>query len=455
MERSSALFERAKGCLVGGVNSPVRAFKHVGGTPPFIKRAKGAYVWDEDGNKYIDYVGSWGPMVLGHGDEKVIKAIKGIVEDGLSFGAPCELEITLAELVKEAFPSIELVRFTNSGTEAVMGAIRAARGFTGRDNIIKFDGCYHGGADYLLVKAGSGALTCGAPDSAGVPADFARHTLVARYNDIGSVEKIFKRRAPSPQSSPSPVRQRISGGRGEGEGGGDIAAVIVEPVAGNMGCVPPAPGFLEGLRGLCDEHGALLIFDEVMTGFRERFGGVQGFCNIKSDLTCLGKVIGGGLPVGAYGGRRDIMGTVAPMGPVYQAGTFSGNPVTMFAGIETLKRLKHLERTGGYKKLAELTTRLVRGLSDAMSKKDIPHLTTQFGSMWTLFFSSSDVISLDDAMMCDRERFKRYFHAMLERGIYLAPSPYESGFVSFAHTKEDIEQTIKALDLVDLNTHER
>jgi glutamate-1-semialdehyde 2,1-aminomutase len=406
---STKLFDRAMISLVGGVNSPVRAFRHVGGVPLFIKKARGAYIWDEDGKKYIDYVGTWGPAILGHARAEVIEAVRAAAEDGTSFGAPCEKEVVLAEMVKEAFPSIELVRFVNSGTEAAMGAIRAARGFTGRDDIIKFDGCYHGHADHLLVKAGSGALTLGEPDSAGVPKDFARHTLVARYNDLDSVERLFSSNE------------------------GTIAAVIVEPVAGNMGCVPPAPGFLKGLRELCDKNGALLIFDEVMTGFRVAHGGAQRLHGVRPDLTCLGKVIGGGLPVGAYGGRREIMERVAPLGPVYQAGTLSGNPLAMAAGIKTLEILR---RPGTYDRLEMLSKRLEYGLAP------LGLCFNRAGSMWSIFFTKGPVKNVDDVMMCDKERFKKFFHALLSAGVYLAPSPFESGFVSLAHAEEDIDRTV-------------
>lgn len=416
-DRSKQLFERAVGSLVGGVNSPVRAFKYVGGTPPFIRRAAGAYLWDEDNNKYIDYVGSWGPLILGHAHPKVIRAIKDVAEDGTSFGAPTELEVRLAEMIRAAIPSMELVRFTNSGTEAVMGAIRAARGFAKRDKIIKFDGCYHGHADYLLVKAGSGALTSGTPDSAGVPQDYARHTLVADFNDLNSVERLFEIHSGAHSPPPSPLR-------GEGRERGGITAVIVEPVAGNMGCVPPQAGFLRGLRELCNEYGALLIFDEVMTGFRVAFGGAQSLFGVRPDLTCLGKIIGGGLPVGAYGGRRDVMECVAPLGPVYQAGTLSGNPVAMAAGIATLLELSI---PGAYQRLEDLTKSLVDGLDEVLNK--VPHQVTRVGSMWTVFL---------------KELFARYFHSMLGQGIYLPPSPYETAFVSLAHTEEDVMDTIEA-----------
>lgn len=419
MKRSAELFDQAKKILVGGVNSPVRAFGHVGGAPPFIKKARGAYLFDEDGNKYIDYVGTWGPAILGHAHPEVIEAIKEAVGHGMSFGAPTELEVRLASLVHEAFPSIELVRFTSSGTEAVMGAIRVARGFTGRDKIVKFEGCYHGHADYLLVKAGSGALTFGSPDSAGVPSDFARHTLIARYNDLESVERLFN----------SNKEQ--------------IAALIVEPVAGNMGCIPPIKGFLEGLKRLCDKNGALLIFDEVITGFRLSFGGAQEYYKVKPDLTTLGKIIGGGLPVGAYGGKRDVMERVAPLGAVYQAGTLSGNPIAMTSGIKTLEILK---RERPYSKLGSITKMLVDGLTKACRSKDVPYEITSVGSMWAIFFTGKNVKNLDDVMASDKEIFKRFFHGMLKRGVYLAPSPFESGFLSTAHTMEDIERTITAAE---------
>ncbi|PIR17044.1 MAG: glutamate-1-semialdehyde-2,1-aminomutase [Deltaproteobacteria bacterium CG11_big_fil_rev_8_21_14_0_20_49_13] len=416
--RSSSLFNEAKKSLVGGVNSPVRAFRHVGGVPPFIKRAKGAYVWDEDGNKYIDYVGTWGPAILGHAQKQVIRAIQRAAEYGTSFGAPCELEIELAEAVKRAFPSIDLVRFTSSGTEGMMGAVRVARGFTGCDKIIKFDGCYHGHADYLLVKAGSGALTGGAPDSKGVPADFARHTLIAKYNDLGSVEALV------------------------GSNKNQIACIVVEPVAGNMGCVPPAKGFLEGLRSICDKNRIILIFDEVMTGFRVAFGGAQELYNIKPDLTCLGKIIGGGLPVGAYGGKKDVMECVAPLGPVYQAGTLSGNPLAMAAGLKTLELLKDKKV---YDRLEKTTKQLTDGLDMVLSEKKVYHFITRVGSMWTLFFTEGIVENLDDVMKCNKELFIKYFHAMLESGVYLAPSPFEAAFVSAEHTERDVVNTIDAV----------
>lgn len=417
MTQSDILFNQAQKILVGGVNSPVRAFRRVGGTPPFIAKANGAYLWDADGKRYIDYVCSWGPAILGHAHPQVVAAVQEAATRGLSFGAPCELETQLAEKVRSLVPSMERVRFTSSGTEATMGAIRAARGFTKRDDIIKFDGCYHGHADFLLVKAGSGALTGGAPDSAGVPADFTKHTHVANYNDLVSVEAIFKA---NPKS---------------------VAAIIVEPVAGNMGCVPPVAGFLEGLRALCTKYGALLIFDEVMTGFRVALGGAQHLFNVKPDLTCLGKVIGGGMPVGAYGGRRDIMEVVAPLGPVYQAGTLSGNPLAMTAGLVTLSLL---EKSGVYDQLSITAQQLSTGLQEIAAKANVPVAAVAVGGMWGFFFHKGPVRNLDDVMHSDAEKFKKFFHAALDAGIYLAPSPYEAAFVSLAHTTNDIDATLLA-----------
>lgn len=403
---------------MGGVNSPVRAFRRVGGTPPFIARAQGAYLWDADGKRYIDYVCSWGPAILGHAHPQVVAAVQDAATRGLSFGAPCELETQLAEKVRTLMPSLERVRFTSSGTEATMGAIRAARGFTKRDDIIKFDGCYHGHADFLLVKAGSGALTGGAPDSAGVPADFTKHTHVARYNDLASVEEIFKA---NPKS---------------------VAAIIVEPVAGNMGCVPPVAGFLAGLRDLCNQYGALLIFDEVMTGFRVALGGAQQFFNVTPDLTCLGKVIGGGMPVGAYGGRRQIMEVVAPLGPVYQAGTLSGNPLAMTAGLATLELL---EVSGTYEKLGDMAQQVANGFQEIANAAKIPLTTVAVGGMWGFFFHHGPVRNLDEVMQSDAKHFTTFFHHMLDAGIYLAPSPYEAAFVSLAHSANDIAQTLAAV----------
>lgn len=414
--QSEKLFERAQEILVGGINSPVRAYQSVGGTPPFIVRGEGAYLWDVDGRQYIDYVGSWGPAILGHAHPTVVAAIQEVAPLGLSFGAPTSYEIQLAEMIRALMPSLERIRFTSSGTEACMGAIRLARGFTKRNDIIKFDGCYHGHADFLLVKAGSGALTGGAPNSAGVPADFTKHTHVARYNDLARVEEIFK-------SNPK-----------------SIAALIVEPVAGNMGCVPPINGFLAGLRDLCTKYGAVLIFDEVMTGLRVAPGGAQSLYSVKPDLTCLGKVVGGGLPVGAFGGRRDIMDLLAPLGPVYQAGTLSGNPLAMIAGIATLTEL---QKPKVYETLQHLTELLTDGLRDIAKTRKIPLTVTQVGSMWGLFFNAGPVNNLDEVMRSDTELFNRYFHTMLDAGIYLAPSPFEAGFVSLAHSDGDILQTLQ------------
>lgn len=415
--RSQELFTRAQDILVGGVNSPVRAFRRVGGTPPFISKAEGAYLTDVDGKTYIDYVLSWGPAILGHAHPIVVSAIQEVAARGLSFGAPTPYEIQLAQMVQKLMPSIEKIRFTSSGTEACMSAIRAARGFTKRDDIIKFDGCYHGHADFLLVKAGSGALTGGAPDSAGVPADFTKHTHVARYNDLASVEEIFKAHPKS------------------------IAALIVEPVAGNMGCVPPIKEFLAGLRSLCTTYGAVLIFDEVMTGFRVALGGAQSLYNITPDLTCLGKVIGGGLPVGAFGGRREIMDGIAPLGPVYQAGTLSGNPLAMIAGIATLTEL---QKPKVYDTLLQRTELLTAGFRNISDTYKVPLTVTQVGSMWGVFFNDGPVHNLDDVMQSDTEHFNRFFHAMLASGVYLAPSPFEAGFVSLAHNDGDILVTLQA-----------
>lgn len=415
---SSQLFERAKRVIPGGVNSPVRAFRSVGGDPVFITRGSGAYLYDTDGKEYIDYVGSWGPMILGHAHPEVINRVKAIVDDGLSFGAPTEIEITLAEKVCELMPNVEKIRMVNSGTEAAMSAIRLARGFTGRDRIIKFEGCYHGHADGLLVKAGSGALTLGVPTSPGVPADYARHTITLTYNDIAQVEGVFN------------------------DAGDEIAAVIVEPVAGNMNCVPPVPGFLEGLRLLTKKYQSLLIFDEVMTGFRVALGGAQSLYNIKPDLTVLGKVIGGGMPVGAFGGRSDIMDHIAPEGPVYQAGTLSGNPVAMCAGLTTLQLISH---PGFHEQLEGKADALLQGLKDAAMQHGIPFTTNQAGGMFGLFFSSEKKINyFSQVMDCNQEQFNTFFHEMLQQGIYLAPSAFEAGFISAAHDTEEIEKTIEA-----------
>lgn len=417
--RSEQAFEEAKKVLPGGVNSPVRAFKSVGGNPVFIDSAKGAYLWDIDGNRYIDYIGSWGPAILGHAHPQIIKRIHETAEKGTSFGAPTLMETEMAEWVIRLVPSIEKVRFVNSGTEAVMSAIRLARAYTGRAKIIKFEGCYHGHADYLLVKAGSGAATLGVPDSAGVPASTAAETLNARFNDLESVREILEA---YPQG---------------------IAGILIEPIAGNMGCIPPEPRFLEGLRKLADEHGTCLIFDEVMTGFRVALGGAQERYGVTPDITCLGKIIGGGLPVGAYGGKLEIMNQVAPDGPMYQAGTLSGNPLAMAAGLETLKLLC---QPGVYERLEETSALLGQGLSERCNRKGIPHFTTQVGPMMTLFFTDGPVKNYQDVCKFDRERFNRFFWAMLDQGIYLAPSQFEAGFLSLAHTEADIQQTLDAAE---------
>jgi glutamate-1-semialdehyde 2,1-aminomutase len=413
-----SLFSEACRYIPGGVNSPVRAFRGVGGEPVFIARAAGAYVESADGRRFVDYVGSWGPMILGHADPAVIAAVQEKAAHGLSFGAPTEIETELARRIVGLVPSIELVRMVSSGTEATMSAIRLARGFTGRDRIVKFEGCYHGHSDSLLVKAGSGALTLGVPTSPGVPADLARHTMTLPYNDPDAVAECFAAL------------------------GGEIACVIVEPVAGNMNCVPPVPGFLEGLRELCTRHGAVLIFDEVMTGFRVAAGGAQELYGITPDLTTLGKVIGGGMPVGAFGGRRDIMERLAPLGPVYQAGTLSGNPVAMAAGLATLDGLS---RPGFHQRLAATTRQLVEGLQGVADEAGVPFTTTHVGGMFGLFFTSArHVTRYEQVMACDVERFRRFFHAMLDAGIYLAPSAYEAGFVSAAHGEREIDATVAA-----------
>lgn len=418
MSRSEQLFARAKKVIPGGVNSPVRAFNGVGGDPIFFERAEGAFLFDADGKRYIDYVGSWGPMITGHANSEVITAVKSRLENGLSFGAPTELEIEMAEKVCELVPSIEMVRMVSSGTEATMSAIRLARGYTGRDKIVKFEGCYHGHADSLLVKAGSGALTMGEPDSPGVPAALAELTLTLTYNDIDSVKAAFA------------------------EVGSEIACIIVEPVAGNMNCIPPVSGFLEGLRSLCDEYGAVLIFDEVMTGFRVSAGGAQTHFNITPDLTTLGKVIGGGMPVGAFGGKQHIMEHIAPTGPVYQAGTLSGNPLAMAAGLTMLNTIS---QPGFYQALSKKTEHLLSGLQAAADNAGIPLCTNQAGAMFGFFFSDEkQVSSFQQVTRCNIERFKLFFHGMLAEGIYFAPSAYETGFVSSAHSEELIEQTIAA-----------
>jgi glutamate-1-semialdehyde 2,1-aminomutase len=414
---NQSLFERAQRVIPAGVNSPVRAFRSVGGTPPFFERAAGAHLWDADGKRYIDYVGSWGPMLAGHTHPQVVKAVQDAAARALSFGAPTEAEIELAEMLRRLVPSLELVRLVSSGTEATMSAIRLARGFTGRSGIVKFEGCYHGHADSLLVKAGSGALTFGNPSSAGVPAETAAHTAVLDYNDVPRLKEFFSKN------------------------GSSIAAVIVEPVAGNMNLVLPAPGFLEALREECTRHGAVLIFDEVMTGFRVARGGAQERFGIKPDLTTLGKVIGGGLPVGAFGGRREIMEKIAPLGPVYQAGTLSGNPVAVAAGLATLK----IVQEEGFQQKVESTTRaLVEGLAAEAKKAGVTFSAQSIGSMFGVYFRASPPKSFAEVMQCDKERFNRFFHAMLERGIYLAPSAYEAGFVSAAHGSAEIDETLSA-----------
>jgi len=415
--RSAELFARAKNLLPGGVDSPVRAFRAVGGTPRFIARGKGSTIWDVDGNRYVDYLGSWGPLIAGHGHPGVVAAIQDAATRGTSFGAPTEAEIELADLVQKAFPNIDLVRFVSSGTEATMSAVRLARAATGRDMLLKFDGGYHGHADGLLVQAGSGPLTFGQPDSPGVPVDYARKTLSVPYNDLPAVRDAF-------QAHP-----------------GQIAAVIVEPVAGNMGVVPPEPGFLEHLRSITRDHGALLIFDEVITGFRVALGGAQQRFRVTPDLTCLGKIVGGGLPVGAYGGRRDLMEQVSPLGPVYQAGTLSGNPLAMAAGAATLRLL---DEPGVYSHLETLSAQLADGLSGAARAAEVPYTTNRVGSMFTGFFCMGPVTDYASAKTADTQAYARFFHAMLERGVYLAPSQFEAGFVSLAHTPADVDATIEA-----------
>ncbi|RKZ49536.1 MAG: glutamate-1-semialdehyde-2,1-aminomutase [Gammaproteobacteria bacterium] len=412
------LFKAAQEHIPGGVNSPVRAFKSVGGDPVFLAKARGAYVFDSNGKQYIDYVGSWGPMVLGHAHPDVIKAVQETAANGLSFGAPTELETQMANKICEIMPNIKKVRMVSSGTEAAMSAIRLARGFTGRDKIVKFEGCYHGHADSLLVKAGSGALTLGVPTSPGVPADLAQHTLTSSYNNPEQIEELFK------------------------EIGDQIAAIIVEPIAGNMNCIPGTQEFLETLRRVCDQHQSVLIFDEVMSGFRVALGGAQSIYDITPDLTVLGKVIGGGMPVGAFGGREDIMNHIAPDGPVYQAGTLSGNPVAMSAGLTTLNLITAPDF---FEELTETTNTLVNGLQEVADAAGIPFTTNAVGGMFGLFFSEADsVSSFDQVMSCNQERFNTFFHGMLEQGIYLAPSSFEAGFVSKAHTDEDIDRTISA-----------
>ena len=418
MSISEQLFQRATQSIPGGVNSPVRAFKAVGGTPFFVDSSEGACLVDADGRRYIDYVLSWGPMIMGHNHPAVRQAVHEQAKRGLSFGTPTELEICMAERVCEIMPGMELIRMVNSGTEATMSAIRLARGYTGRDKIIKFEGCYHGHSDSLLVKAGSGALTLGVPSSPGVPAALADHTLTLTYNDAGGVRAAFR------------------------EYGEQVACIIVEPVAGNMNCIPPLPGFLETLREVCSEYGALLILDEVMTGFRFGIEGAQGYYGIEADLTTLGKVIGGGMPVGAFGGRRDIMEQIAPLGPVYQAGTLSGNPIAMAAGLATLNIISE---PGFYEPLFRRTEALALGLRKAAAAADVPFTTNHAGTMFGVFFTGADAVSnYRQVMACDKDRFNRFFHAMLDQGVYLAPASYEAGFLSAAHGDAEIEATLTA-----------
>ena len=415
--KSSSLFSEAQALIPGGVNSPVRSFRAVGGQPPFIQRGLGSHIWDVDGNEYIDYVGSWGPLILGHAHPAVVQAVQEAAARGTSFGAPTEGEVELARLINQAVPSMELLRLVSSGTEAAMSAIRVARTYTERSKIVKFAGCYHGHADGLLVKAaGSGAATHGVPTSAGVPPSYAAETLVADYNDIPSVERLFEAHAV------------------------DIAGVIVEPVAGNMGVVPPAPGFLEGLRRITQQHGALLIFDEVITGFRVGYG-AQALYRVTPDITCLGKIIGGGLPVGAYGGRRDVMEVVAPLGPMYQAGTLSGNPIAVAAGIACLKAL---QQPDVYQRLETLAARLADGLRESAQRREIPLTVNRVGSMLTAFLCPEPVTTFAEVEKADTAAYGRLFHALLAKGIYVAPSQYEAAFVSLAHSEEDIEATLEA-----------
>lgn len=422
LQTSEKLFAKACEHIPGGVNSPVRAFKNVGGTPPFIVRAQGAYLYDADNHSYVDYIGSWGPAILGHAPMEVLRALNEALKNGLSFGAPTPKEIDLAQLVKNAFPSVELLRFVNSGTEATMSAIRVARGYTQKPKIIKLDGCYHGHADYLLVKAGSGAATHGTPDSAGVPESFTQHTLIAEYNNIDSVTHLLDQHA-------------------------DVACIILEPVMGNMGFIEPLPHFLPELRRLCTERGVLLIFDEVMTGFRVAFGGAQEVYKIQADLTCFGKIIGGGLPVGAYGGKKEIMNSVAPLGPVYQAGTLSGNPLAMAVGVKTLELLNDPKK---YQTLNRTTFELTEGLRMIGKQKGVAIQTSHLGSMFGFFFSDKPVLNAEMARQTDTEKFKKVFHYLLSHGVFIAPSPFEAGFVSLAHTQHEIDHTLdqfgKAID---------
>ena len=425
MTTSHEHFLAAQQYIPGGVNSPVRAFKGVGGEPVFMARAEGAYLYDTEGNRYIDYVGSWGPMIIGHAHPQVIKAVQESAARGLSFGAPTPIETQLAKKITELMPAIELVRMVNSGTEATMSAIRLARGYTGRDKIIKFTGCYHGHADSLLVKAGSGVLTLGLPNSPGVPASLAEQTLTLTYNDIEAVKQAFA------------------------TFGEQIAGIIVEPVAGNMNCIPPVPGFLAGLRQVCDEYDSLLIFDEVMTGFRVALGGAQAYYDVKPDLTTLGKVIGGGMPVGAFGGKREIMEQIAPLGPIYQAGTLSGNPVAMAAGLATLEIIS---APGFFAELSQKTANLVAGLLTTAKNAQIPMTAVAIGGMFGCFFTQADQVeNFDQVSTCNIDYFKKFFHGMLTKGIYLAPSAFEAGFVSSAHTQADFQTTLSAAEQILAN----
>ncbi|MDI6766499.1 MAG: glutamate-1-semialdehyde 2,1-aminomutase [Bacteroidota bacterium] len=423
--KSTKLFNSAKKVIPGGANSPVRAFKSVGLNPRFIQKAKGAYIWDVDGNKYIDYIGSWGPMILGHAHPQILKAIQQSAKNSTSFGAPTELEVRMAELITKLIPSIEMVRMVNSGTEATMSAIRLARAYTGRDKIIKFEGCYHGHGDSFLIKVGSGATTLGTPDSPGVPTSLAADTLNAKFNDLNSVKQLVS------------------------ENKSEIAAIIVEPIVGNMGCVPPKPGFLEGLRSISSREKIVFIMDEVMTGFRVALGGAQELYTIKPDLTTLGKIIGGGLPVGAYGGKREIMEIVAPSGPMYQAGTLSGNPLAMAAGYEMLSILS--KNKSIYKTLEKRSQQLVGGMRENLRKLGLDYQINRVGSMFTLFFTEQEVSDYDSAKTSDTAKFAAYFRGMLERGIYLSPSQFEAAFLSLAHSENDIERTIRA-NLVSLSS---
>ena len=418
MTKSKQFFNDAKLYIPGGVNSPVRAFDKVGSQPIFIKRGNGAYLTDEDGKTYIDYIGSWGPMIAGHAHPRIVESVRATIENGLSFGAPTKIETDLAKKLVSHMPSMELVRMVNSGTEATMSAIRVARGYTKRDTIIKFEGCYHGHSDALLVKAGSGALTLGAPDSLGVPKSVARHTLTLEFNNLAQIRKVFL------------------------EQGSKIAAVIVEPIAGNMGCVPPVPGFLEELRNSCDKHGTVLIFDEVMTGFRVAKGGAQSHYNVIPDLTTLGKIIGGGMPVGAFGGKREIMEIVAPLGGVYQAGTLSGNPIAMQAGLTTLELV---EEPGFYETLEKRSAQLIDGLQSLADEAGVPFSTNRVGSMFGFFFTEAKpVTTFFQAKNADNRMFRDFFHSMLRHGVNLAPSPFESGFISAAHKDKEIKETLRA-----------